>query len=143
MSESRQKKLTELQLKKNNLLHQKKVFIKHGLYSIENRVETKEKTKFSFGLPIHQGEFILSKTVDFELPADILEERDLGLIKNLMADREPFFTRIRSNIFVERKPQHKPNEQAVCHCVPPENDQMGCGDDCINRYIIYYYIVLL
>lgn len=123
------------QPKKDLLLRQKKEFIKCGLYSTENRVEVKEQERFSFNLPIHHGEFLMSKMVDFELPSDILEERDLGLIKGLMADREPFFTRIRSNIFVERKPQHKPDEQAVCHCVPPtEADQMGCGDDCINRY---------
>ncbi|KAG2193674.1 hypothetical protein INT47_002316 [Mucor saturninus] len=127
-----------VQYKKPVLLRQKKEFIKHGLYSEETRVEVVEKTPFQFKLPIHQGEFIMSKVQDFELPVDILEERDLGLIKGLMADREPFFTRIRSNIFVERKPQHKANEQAVCHCVPPtEEGQMGCGEDCINRMLFY------
>lgn len=119
------------------LLHQKKQYIKHGLYSIETRLVDNPhppKTQFSFPLPIHYGEFLLTKEKEFELPPDIHQERELGLIKGLMADRQPFFTRIRSNIFVERKPQLKPDDQNICQCVAPtDKSQMGCGDDCLNR----------
>ncbi|KAI9244085.1 hypothetical protein EDC94DRAFT_25426 [Helicostylum pulchrum] len=135
-----EKKSPSQDSKKSHLLHHQKQYIKHGLYSVETRlVDSKDPPcAFKINLPIHHGEFLMSKAKEFELPADILQERDLGLIKGLMADREPFFTRIRSNIFVERKPQHRLDEQAVCHCLPPtEKDQSGCGDDCINRMLFY------
>ncbi|KAI8054958.1 uncharacterized protein B0P05DRAFT_560897 [Gilbertella persicaria] len=125
---------SSLSISKRVLLHHKKHYIQHGLYSEETRLGH-AKQPFSFPLPIHQGEFILSKLVHFELPADILQERELGLIKGLQ-QRMPSFTRIRSNIFVERKPQTSV-EPVVCHCVKPANDQPGCGDDCINRMLFY------
>ena len=117
------------------LLRQRKEYLHRGLYSIENRIENSNTPRpFSITLPIHLGEFLLSKVRDFELPCDIHQERELGLVKGLMVNRQPFFTKIRSNIFVERKPQLKPDEQAVCHCTPPNNiDESGCGEDCINR----------
>jgi hypothetical protein len=127
---------TTQQQKKVPLLHQKKEYVKHGLYSIETRLLNPPPTaqKFSFALPIHHGEFLMSKEKDFELPPDILQERELGIIRGLFANRQPAFTKIRSNIFVERKPQLKPDDQAVCQCVAPSDEtQMGCGDDCINR----------
>lgn len=119
------------------LLHYKKEYIEHGLYYDETRVNAKNQP-FAFILPIHQGEFIISKQIDFELPADIHQERELGLIKSLQADRQPAFTRIRSNIFVERKPLSG-NDAVICHCVrpSPDSNKVGCGDDCLNRMLFY------
>lgn len=131
--------ITEKSVKKipnSLLLRQRKEYLNRGLYSVENRVEKADTstTPFAFPLPVHLGEYLITTVKDFELPCDILQERELGLVKGLMADREPFFTRIRSNIFVERKPHLKSDEQTVCHCIPPTNlDQSGCGEDCINR----------
>lgn len=117
-----------------NLLHNKKEYILHGLYFDKTRVE--QNQPFSFPLPMHLGEFLISKEKEFELPPDIHQERELGLIKGLMADREPFFTRIRSNIFVERKP-NAAQDEVICHCVRPPLGEIGCGDDCINRMLFY------
>lgn len=135
---------TEKPIKKipnSSLLRYRKEYIKRGLYSLENRVDKADISisPFSIPLPIHLGEHLISTVTDFELPCDIMQERELGLVKGLMADRQPFFTKIRSNIFVERKPHLKSDEQTVCHCIPPTNlDQLGCGEDCINRYICIY-----
>lgn len=117
-----------------NLLHNKKEYILHGLYFDKTRVQ--QKQPFSFPLPMHLGEFLMTKEKEFELPPDIHQERELGLIKGLMADRKPFFTRIRSNIFVERKPNTS-QDAVICHCVRPPLGEMGCGDDCINRMLFY------
>lgn len=134
---------TEKPIKKipnSSLLRYRKEYIKRGLYSLENRVDKADISisPFSIPLPIHLGEHLISTVTDFELPCDIMQERELGLVKGLMADRQPFFTKIRSNIFVERKPHLKSDEQTVCHCIPPTNlDQLGCGEDCINRMLFY------
>ncbi|KAL9560298.1 hypothetical protein MBANPS3_000025 [Mucor bainieri] len=117
-----------------SLLHNKKDYIVHGLYYDKTRVQPKQP--FSIPLPMHLGEFLINKEKDFELPPDIHQERELGLIKGLMSDRQPFFTRIRANIFVERKP-YKADEEIVCQCVRPAEGEMGCGDDCINRMLFY------
>ncbi|KAI8351545.1 hypothetical protein BD560DRAFT_409274 [Blakeslea trispora] len=123
----------------HSLLHYQKQFIRHGLYADQVRSDKpKPKSRFVFELPIHQGAFLLSKRTDFELPADILQERELGLIKGLKSDRQPSFTRIRSNIFVERKPLTTSADPVVCHCQRPSNEsQSGCGEDCINRMLFY------
>ncbi|KAI9485998.1 MAG: hypothetical protein EXX96DRAFT_27658 [Benjaminiella poitrasii] len=122
------------------LIHHKKEYIQHGLYYDKTRKGSNglQKAQFSFPLPMHQGEFIISKQIDFKLPADILQEQKLGMIKGITDNRPPFFTRIRSNIFVERKPQTGHYEAAICQCVPPSSpDQVGCGEDCINRMLFY------
>ncbi|CEP09099.1 hypothetical protein [Parasitella parasitica] len=120
--------------RKAMLLHNRKEYITHGLYFDKTRIP--QNQPFSFPLPMHLGEFLISKEKEFELPPDIHQERELGLIKGLMADREPFFIRIRSNIFVERKPNAS-KDVVVCHCVRPAKGEMGCGDDCINRMLFY------
>ncbi|KAL0144875.1 hypothetical protein V8B55DRAFT_1456632 [Mucor lusitanicus] len=117
-----------------SLLHNKKEYIMHGLYYDKTRVQSKQP--FSFPLPMHLGEFLINKEKEFELPPDIHQERELGLIKGLMSNRKPFFTRIRSNIFVERKP-YKAEEDIICQCVRPFEGEMGCGEDCINRMLFY------
>ncbi|KAI7906434.1 uncharacterized protein BX663DRAFT_427608 [Cokeromyces recurvatus] len=122
------------------LIHNKKEYIRHGLYYDKTRTRKNVSviSRFLFPLPIHQGEFIISKQVDFKLPADILQERKLGLIRGIVENKPPFFTRIRSNIFVERKPQIGHHEAAICQCTPPSHpNQMGCGEDCINRMLFY------
>ncbi|KAL7312054.1 hypothetical protein PS15m_007856 [Mucor circinelloides] len=116
------------------LLHNKKEYIKHGLYYDKTRVQPKQP--FSIPLPMHLGEFLLNKEKEFELSPDIHQERELGLFQGLMANRKPFFTRIRANIFVERKP-YKAEEDMICQCVRPAEGEMGCGDDCINRMLFY------
>lgn len=117
-----------------SLLRNKKEYIKHGLYYDKTRVQSKQS--FSIPLPMHLGDFLITKEKEFELSPDIHQERELGLINGLMSNRQPFFTRIRANIFVERKPS-RAEEDIICQCVRPAEGEMGCGDDCINRMLFY------
>lgn len=131
------KKATPTPKKMSHLLFHRKEFIGHGLYSVENRQGTNKPTRFELPLPIHQGESTLLTIKEFELPPFIWQERELNLIKSLK-DKRPVFTKIRSNLFVERKPKLCPDERNVCHCKEPTGEnEVGCGDDCINRYSLY------
>lgn len=118
------------------LLFNRKEFVKQGLYFDATRLST-PSAKFTFELPMHQGEFLISKEKEFELPPYIHQEVELGLIKAISATRVPFFVRIRSNIFVERKPQTGLKDPLICLCKRPPSNQPGCGDDCINRMMFY------
>ena len=40
------------------------------------------------------------------------------------------------DIYVERKKRYKINDQP-CDCIPPDDDNMGCDEDCINRCMFY------
>ncbi|KAG1048707.1 hypothetical protein G6F43_008924 [Rhizopus delemar] len=131
------KKATPTPKKMSHLLFHRKEFISHGLYSVENRQGTNKPTRFELPLPIHQGESTLLTIKEFELPPFIWQERELNLIKSLK-DKRPVFTKIRSNLFVERKPKLCPDERNVCHCKEPTGEnEVGCGDDCINRLLFY------
>lgn len=118
-----------------HLLFYRKQFITHGLYSAENREQVKKPQAFEFPLPIHQDHQQLEK--EFELPPYIWQERELKLIKCLK-DKKPVFTKIRANIFVERRPKLYSDQRSVCQCKAPTGDnEIGCGDDCINRMLFY------
>jgi hypothetical protein len=108
--------------------------VQQGLYFDSSRLSSSKR--FSFDLPIHQGEFLISKEKEFELPPYIHQERELGVVQAVSSTRVPFFVRIRSNLYVERKPQSS-REALVCLCRPPPPEQPGCGDDCINRMMFY------
>lgn len=120
--------------KHGDSLFDKKEYITHGLYSAETRgVPTLTPQAFHVPLPIHQGEIILSTVKDFELPPYVLQERELDLIESLV-HKPPRFKKIKTNIFVGRKPRTSEKYSVTCHCKPPEKeDEVGCGDSCLNR----------
>ncbi|KAI7861975.1 hypothetical protein BDF14DRAFT_1999502 [Spinellus fusiger] len=132
------------------LLHKQKKFLKAAMYShhykhsvLPVKYKSASKTftkKFTFSLPIHQGAILLDKCNDFQLPPNILEEYSLGMIGKFGACPTPMdkptFTRLRANIFVERKP-NRTEQQAPCQCLPPADSGLGCGDDCLNRMLYY------
>ncbi|KAI9028869.1 hypothetical protein CLU79DRAFT_736471 [Phycomyces nitens] len=100
---------------------------------------TSEKT-FKFPMPIHHGALLIDSYAEFQLPPDIMEEYKLGLIGKFgvrpTSLKKPIFTRLRSNIFVGRKP-NRTEHQAPCQCVPPPDGSKGCGEDCLNRMLFY------
>ncbi|ORE15371.1 SET domain-containing protein [Rhizopus microsporus] len=124
--------------KHGDSLFDKKEYITHGLYSAETRgVPTLTPQAFHVPLPIHQGEIILSTVKDFELPPYVLQERELDLIESLV-HKPPRFKKIKTNIFVGRKPRTSEKYSVTCHCKPPEKeDEVGCGDSCLNRMLFY------
>ncbi|KAF9194744.1 Histone-Lysine N-Methyltransferase ash1l [Haplosporangium sp. Z 767] len=89
-----------------------------------------------FQLPINYGAVLMSKQKDFCLPYDIMQAWKAGLLSKTMQP-EPF-TKIRSNIFVERK-RRTESGPMVCHCrrPPPGAGRVGCGEDCYNRVMFY------
>ncbi|GJJ69965.1 [histone H3]-lysine4 N-trimethyltransferase ASH1L [Entomortierella parvispora] len=138
----------------------KKTYLKSGLYSSDLKVNpapapatSKNSTKptragtravlkapehgnRAFPLPINYGATLLEKQRDFVLPYDIMHAWKHGLLR-LTKQPEPF-TKIRSNIFVERK-RRTETSPMVCHCVrpPPGAGRVGCGEDCYNRVMFY------
>ncbi|KAG0300389.1 Histone-Lysine N-Methyltransferase ash1l [Dissophora globulifera] len=89
-----------------------------------------------FQLPINYGAVLMSKQKDFCLPFDIMQAWQAGLLRKTMQP-EPF-TKIRSNIFLERK-RRTETSPMVCHCTPPPPGagRVGCGEDCYNRVMFY------
>ena len=107
-----------------------KSYLVAGLYSdnyksessIQNEsmgnLESVEKG-FKFELPMDLGETLLNTCKDFELPRTIIQESKKASLNNS-------FIKIKSNIFVDRKPK-KVIEHPKCVCIT------NCGDECLNR----------
>ncbi|KAG0338187.1 Histone-Lysine N-Methyltransferase ash1l [Podila horticola] len=89
-----------------------------------------------FQLPINYGAVLMSRQRDFQLPFDIVQAWKAGVLQK-RREPEPF-TKIRANIFVERKRRIETSPM-VCHCVrpPPGSGRIGCGEDCYNRVMFY------
>ncbi|KAF9382836.1 Histone-Lysine N-Methyltransferase ash1l [Podila verticillata] len=89
-----------------------------------------------FQLPINYGAVLMSRQRDFQLPFDIVQAWKVGVLQK-RREPEPF-TKIRANIFVERKRRIETSPM-VCHCVrpPPGSGRIGCGEDCYNRVMFY------
>ncbi|KAG0047970.1 Histone-Lysine N-Methyltransferase ash1l, partial [Gryganskiella cystojenkinii] len=95
-----------------------------------------EHVNTTFPLPINYGASLIEKQRDFVLPFDIMHAWKHGLLR-LTKQPEPF-TKIRNNIFVERR-RRTETSPMVCHCVkpPPGAGRVGCGEDCYNRVMFY------
>ncbi|XP_004502541.1 histone-lysine N-methyltransferase ASHH2 isoform X2 [Cicer arietinum] len=53
-----------------------------------------------------------------------------------LVSQESTFTRIFTNEFLHRNPRTQTiDEVMVCHCKPPREGKMGCGDECLNRML--------
>ncbi|MCD7447380.1 hypothetical protein HAX54_028452 [Datura stramonium] len=56
--------------------------------------------------------------------------------KNPLGAHQSSWTRIKSNLFLHRNRKNQPiDEIMVCHCKPPSDGRMGCGDGCLNRML--------
>ncbi|ORZ03451.1 hypothetical protein BCR43DRAFT_483390 [Syncephalastrum racemosum] len=72
---------------------------------------------FVLPLPIHQGATLFDNQIEFQVPRDIMQDHLLGHIRPPL--EQPRFTRIKSNIFVERR-RLKESQPVVCQCIPPQ-----------------------
>ncbi|KAI8137962.1 hypothetical protein BJV82DRAFT_524413 [Fennellomyces sp. T-0311] len=88
-------------------------------------------SRFKVPLPMHQGDIMINTETDFRLPADIIQEHKAGRLRRMTS-----FTRIRTNIYVGRKPS-KAEQNVVCQCTPSSDGSLGCGEDCLNRMLFY------
>ncbi|XP_058786903.1 histone-lysine N-methyltransferase ASHH2-like isoform X1 [Vicia villosa] len=53
-----------------------------------------------------------------------------------MVSQGSSFTHISTNEFLHRNPKtHTLDEVMVCHCEPPPEGKLGCGDECLNRIL--------
>ncbi|KAI9243830.1 hypothetical protein BDA99DRAFT_529816 [Phascolomyces articulosus] len=140
----------------NVLLRKRKQFLIAGLYSPTYKeiqlptkgISTKRpprvswkkgafnsdgSSQFRLPLPIHQGEFLLNTECEFSLPADILQEHYGGCLRQISN-----YTKIKTNIYVGRRPCKTDHQAAKCQCeVPSDEKTPGCGDDCLNRMLFY------
>nr|GMD55584.1 histone-lysine N-methyltransferase ASHH2-like [Ipomoea batatas] len=56
--------------------------------------------------------------------------------KKSTVDQSSSWTLIKSNLFLHRAHKSQTiDEVMVCHCKPPSDGQMGCGDGCLNRML--------
>lgn len=61
--------------------------------------------------------------------------KELGLSR-LTVPQKSSFVRIESNNFLHRSRRTQTiDEIMVCHCKPPSNGKLGCGDECLNRML--------
>ncbi|RUS17332.1 hypothetical protein BC937DRAFT_90111, partial [Endogone sp. FLAS-F59071] len=121
-----------------------KEFLRSGLYSNDlkavtkrgpgRRIADKKGPAFQLPLPMHYGDAMLKTETDFFLTHDIIDGWERGMFNEaVQRNKVPeAFIRIRSNAFVERKPD-KAAQTPVCNCTPPPNGEMGCKEDCFNR----------
>ncbi|CAN4099653.1 unnamed protein product [Withania somnifera] len=57
-------------------------------------------------------------------------------MKNPLVTYQSSWTRIKSNLFLHRNRKNQPiDEIMICHCKPPSDGRMGCGDGCLNRML--------
>ncbi|CAN4102381.1 unnamed protein product [Withania somnifera] len=57
-------------------------------------------------------------------------------LKNPLVTHQSSWTRIKSNLFLHRNRKNQPiDEIMICHCKPPSDGRMGCGDGCLNRML--------
>ncbi|XP_068647220.1 histone-lysine N-methyltransferase ASHH2 [Aristolochia californica] len=56
--------------------------------------------------------------------------------RQLMVAQQASWTLIKHNIFLHRSPKTQTiDEVMVCHCMPPSDGSLGCGDECLNRML--------
>ncbi|KAL8615961.1 hypothetical protein ACOMHN_034637 [Nucella lapillus] len=85
--------------------------------------------------PIHFGKHFRESVIPFQLPYDIwwLYTHDMLHKKEAL---RPKFKKIRSNVYVDVKPNTKKFEPHPCNCKRPTNlEEKGCLDDCLNRVV--------
>ncbi|KAI8896125.1 hypothetical protein BC833DRAFT_116955 [Globomyces pollinis-pini] len=92
---------------------------------------------FSFPMPINEGELILNKQKDFDIPMDLKLLVELsggvgGIRRKHDVSTPSQFVNISKNIFVDRKPRTAA-EMPLCYCELPEDGSPACGEQCLNR----------
>ncbi|CAG8710304.1 13723_t:CDS:2 [Dentiscutata erythropus] len=139
MPESSQLELEEVQAYNDEPLPwEQKDYLKCGLYSIDLKLNDREKslkgkdkvtTSELFPLPTQYGQFLITDQRNFCLPWDIMTAHKQGLLQR-------GFKNIKTNIFVDRK-RKQDDEPIVCNCKPCGEGEIGCAEECVNRIMFY------
>ncbi|CAI0609229.1 unnamed protein product [Linum tenue] len=67
----------------------------------------------------------------FDIPVN-----NKGIENRQIVSKEHEFTRISTNQFLHRRRKTQNiDEVMVCHCRPPVDGMLGCGDECLNRML--------
>ncbi|XP_076465119.1 uncharacterized protein LOC143296954 isoform X2 [Babylonia areolata] len=85
--------------------------------------------------PIHFGKHFRESVIPFQLPYDIwwLYTHDQLHKKEAL---RPKFKKIRSNVYVDVKPNTRKFEPHPCNCKQPTSpEEKGCLEDCLNRVV--------
>ncbi|CAK9152030.1 unnamed protein product [Ilex paraguariensis] len=65
----------------------------------------------------------------------LLNSNRLGQLQSTVVQQSSWML-IKSNLFLHRnRKTQNIDEIMVCHCKPPSDGQMGCGDGCLNRML--------
>ncbi|ORX56850.1 SET domain-containing protein [Hesseltinella vesiculosa] len=116
-------------------LRDRKVFLPSGLYS----GATDATAPFAFRLPLYYGDLLINEEKEFELPIDLVDDYLHGRLFDFgeqRGNKPPRYIRVISNVYTERKAR-KVDNGVVCQCEPPKDGQLGCGDNCLNRMMLY------
>ncbi|GFW22367.1 histone-lysine N-methyltransferase ASH1L [Trichonephila clavipes] len=83
--------------------------------------------------PIHVGRYLREKRSEYKLPYDLwwLYKNKQLVYNDELANN---YKKIRTNVYVDIKPDLKNEDQQPCMCVPPRDGRKrGCGMECLNR----------
>ncbi|GBO10233.1 Histone-lysine N-methyltransferase ASH1L, partial [Araneus ventricosus] len=89
-----------------------------------------------FGLmppPIHVGRYLREKRSEYKLPFDLwwLYKNKQLVYNDELANN---YKKIRTNVYVDIKPDSKNEDHQPCMCCPPKDGRRkGCGMECLNR----------
>ncbi|KAI3972888.1 hypothetical protein MKX01_019546 [Papaver californicum] len=74
---------------------------------------------------------------DASCEEDVAQSNRKGVEAKKISDSKPAsWTLIKTNSFLHRKRKTQViDEIMVCHCKPPQDGQLGCGDECLNRML--------
>ncbi|XP_065200673.1 uncharacterized protein LOC135831812 isoform X2 [Planococcus citri] len=111
---------------------------KQNLGDAKNRSNYKEEDHPHGLLPpsAYANDYVRERRVDFKLPYDLWWQHS----HNQLPGRDDVvhswnYKKIRTNVYYDVKPTYMYEAQA-CSCkIPTEKDELGCGEDCINRLV--------
>ncbi|XP_065205528.1 histone-lysine N-methyltransferase ash1-like [Planococcus citri] len=111
---------------------------KQNLGDAKNRSNYKEEDHPHSLLPppAYANDYVRERRVNFKLPYDLWWQHS----HNQLPGRDGVvhswnYKKIRTNVYYDVKPTYMYEAQA-CNCkVPTEKDELGCGEDCINRLV--------
>nr|GBO06856.1 Histone-lysine N-methyltransferase ASH1L [Araneus ventricosus]GBO06858.1 Histone-lysine N-methyltransferase ASH1L [Araneus ventricosus]GBO06863.1 Histone-lysine N-methyltransferase ASH1L [Araneus ventricosus] len=99
-----------------------------------------------FGLmppPIHVGRYLREKRSEYKLPFDLwwLYKNKQLVYNDELANN---YKKIRTNVYVDIKPDSKNEDHQPCMCCPPKDGRRkGCGMECLNRNKLGYLLFTL
>ncbi|XP_059490497.1 histone-lysine N-methyltransferase ASH1L isoform X2 [Neocloeon triangulifer] len=108
------------------------------LSKARNGVYKKEEHKYGLLPPPFDSEkFVRQRRVDFELPYDLWWQHEHNKLPGRASEVPSWnYKKIRTNIYYDMKVPHMYEAHQACNCKAPEKpEEVGCGDDCINKLV--------